>query len=432
MTLEEIITLIDRHSETPRVDAKAGFPWKKAYRDHQLGLVRDMIAMANTRDGGAIVLGVENTGYTVVGLSEEVKTSLDPSAIGEILKRYADPMFQFELHKTQISGKDVAVIRIPEFEEIPILCKQSVESSVDSKRLILRSGAIYIRTEAAQTMEISVAEDMRKFLSRAMLKQREQLLHSIDSLMKFRPAVPSENESNQYQRELTEADQSFINALQKGFLQSSRWEVIAHPTAYKKRVMELRELKGFVANSQVNLRGWPFPDIDHEKAGNFNSGYQSYTDHQDKREGFRLYNTGLFVWKGTMSEELHSGWKQSLDVVSTIWRATEIWEFLKRLYEIFPAADDLSITIRLVGCQGRILRSSDYFTRIFPWHRSSEDTIEINETLQEAELAGTSDEMARAMARHIFAVFNWMDISEDLLMHQQDKLYGRSGQRRSS
>jgi hypothetical protein len=281
-------------------------------------------------------------------------------------------------------------------------------------------------------MEISVAEDMRKLLSRAMLKQREQLLHSIDSLLKFRPLVPSENERNEYQRELTEADQSFITVLQKGFLQTSRWEVIAHPTTYKKRVMELRELKGFVANSQVNLRGWPFPNIDHEKAGNFNSGYQSYTDHQDKREGFRLYNTGLFVWKGTMPEELHSGWKQNLDVVSTIWRTTEIWEFLKRLYEVFPAAHDLSITIRLTGCQGRTLRSSEYFTSIFPWHQSREDKIEFNETLQEAELAATSDEMARVVARHIFAVFNWTDISENLLMSQQDKLYGRSGQRRTS
>jgi hypothetical protein len=432
MTLEEIIALIDRHSETPRVDAKAGFPWKKDCRDQKLELIRDMIAMANTRDGGALVLGVENTGYNVVGLSEEVKASLDQTAIGEILKRYADPMFQFELHKTTISGKDVVVIRIPEFEEIPILCKQSVESSVDPRRLILRSGALYIRTETAQTMEIAVAEDMRKLLSRAMLKQREQLLHSIDGLLKFRPNMPSEKESNEYQREMNEADQSFISVLQKGFLQSSRWEVMAHPTSYKKRVMELRDLKGFVANSQVNLRGLPFPHIDHERASNFNSGYESYSDHKDKREGFRLYNSGLFVWKGAMPEDLHSEWKQTLDVGSTIWRTTEIWEFLKRLYEIFPAAQELSITIRLTGCQGRTLKSPEYFTSLFPWHQSREDTIEVNETLQEAELTATSDEMARAVVRHIFAVFNWTNVSENLLMNQQDKLYGRSGQRRSN
>ena len=54
MTLEEIITLIRRRSETPHVDYKAGFEWKKENRDHQLGLIRDMIAMANVQDGGAI------------------------------------------------------------------------------------------------------------------------------------------------------------------------------------------------------------------------------------------------------------------------------------------------------------------------------------------------------------------------------------------
>jgi hypothetical protein len=64
-------------------------------------------------------------------------------------------------------------------------------------------------------------------------------------------------------------------------------------------------------------------------------------------------------------------------------------------------------------------------------NESSEETIERHETVQEAELIAASDEMARAMARHIFAVFNW-NVGDRLLIDWQNKLYKRSGQARSS
>jgi predicted HTH transcriptional regulator len=60
MTLDEKATLIHRRSETAHVDYKAGLEWNKENRDHQLELIRDMIAMANTPAGGTLILGVED------------------------------------------------------------------------------------------------------------------------------------------------------------------------------------------------------------------------------------------------------------------------------------------------------------------------------------------------------------------------------------
>jgi hypothetical protein len=271
---------------------------------------------------------------------------------------------------------------------------------------------------------------MRQLLSIALFKRREELLRSIENIMKLRPLAPADNSVDQYERELNEADSWFTQVLQKVFLTSGRWEVVAHPAAYRKSGTELQEMKTIVKNSQVELRGWPYPYIDHSTANNFNSGYQSYTDCQDKREAFRFYDSGLFLWKGTMPEDLHnrktSDGKPTLDVMSTIFRITEILEFLKRLYEVFPHSDNLSITLRLTGCHGRVLAGAEVWTQLYR-NESSEDTIERYDIVQEAELAARSGEMARAMARHIFAVFNW-NVPDRLLINWQDKLLKRSGQ----
>lgn len=49
MLESEIAALIQRKTETAHHDYKSGFEWKKDNRDHQLGLLRDMMGMANTQ-----------------------------------------------------------------------------------------------------------------------------------------------------------------------------------------------------------------------------------------------------------------------------------------------------------------------------------------------------------------------------------------------
>ena len=61
MIEKEFIDAIRRRTETANVDYKAGFEWSKANKDQQFELIKDMIGMANTRDGGMIILGVDGT-----------------------------------------------------------------------------------------------------------------------------------------------------------------------------------------------------------------------------------------------------------------------------------------------------------------------------------------------------------------------------------
>ena len=70
---DEIAAVIRLKTETAHVDYKAGFEWKKENKDQQLELLRDMMAMANTRDGGVILLGIED-GTRQEGINDRVRT----------------------------------------------------------------------------------------------------------------------------------------------------------------------------------------------------------------------------------------------------------------------------------------------------------------------------------------------------------------------
>lgn len=229
MLESEILDLVRRKTETANVDYKAGFEWRKENKDLQLGLLRDMMAMANTRDGGTILLGVEDGTYNLAGVSKTILESLDQTDIGQMLHKYSEPKVNYEAQKATADGKDIVVIRVSEFEEVPVICTETLYGK-DPTKPILRRGALYIRTTAAQTEEICTGEEMRELLSRAMLKRGDELLRSIEQVIKGKPIVPTEDTINRYQAELAETDQWLRQVLQKGFLNSPHWELVAYPT----------------------------------------------------------------------------------------------------------------------------------------------------------------------------------------------------------
>ena len=121
MLPNEISDLVRQKAETAHLDYKAGFEWKRDNRDHQLELLRDMMGMANTQDGGTIVLGVEDGTYNPIGLSPEILASLDQTDIGQMLYRYSEPKLDFTLQKDRVDRQDFVAIRVSEFDDVPIL-----------------------------------------------------------------------------------------------------------------------------------------------------------------------------------------------------------------------------------------------------------------------------------------------------------------------
>src|SRR3989442_1555112 len=172
---EEIRHLIQQRAETANLDYKAGFAWTRENRDLKYELIRDLMAMANTMSGGRVIFGVRDADLQFVGVDENVFASVDVTNVLGLLHSNARPNTRCTVYKREIDGKRVVVFDVAEFDETPIICTNGISATDGSRRIILRQGAIYIRTGAATTEEITSPDDMRVLLQRAATRKSDNL-----------------------------------------------------------------------------------------------------------------------------------------------------------------------------------------------------------------------------------------------------------------
>src|SRR5437879_2518277 len=126
MTDEEIKRLVELKSEGPNLDYKAGFEWSKLNRDQKYELVRDLMALANTKDGGRVVFGVRDADLEFVGLAQEIFESIDPTEVLSMLHDNSAPKARCAVFKREIDGRRVIVFDVAEFDETPIICTNGI------------------------------------------------------------------------------------------------------------------------------------------------------------------------------------------------------------------------------------------------------------------------------------------------------------------
>jgi hypothetical protein len=332
-----------------------------------------------------------------------------------------------------VNGKLVVAIMVTEFEDVPIICADTISEIHNGNRLILRKSAVYTRTSAATTEEISTDQEMRELLSRAMLKRGDELLRSVERLIKGKPFSATEESINLYDVEIRQAEDWFKDVLQKGFQTSPRWEVIAHPSQYlPERIANLPDLEQFIKDSQVNLRGWPFPYLgNQEDQSAFNTGFQGHVDSPDIREAFRFYRSGLFVFKRALWEDLKNHktdkGKRTLSFINAIYNVTEWLLFFARLHEHMQTADSVRLQVRLVGCKNRQLASFDARVHLHSeWYESQEDIIAFQRDYTVEELRASPKEIAVIIVKHVFHVFNVKHIPDEQITNWQTKLLTRT------
>jgi Putative DNA-binding domain len=183
LTEKDLPKLLGRKAESKNLDYKQSMNWETATTEQRAAIVKDVLAMANTPDGGKIIFGVRDADCEAIGLAEKEFQSFDATRFADFLNRYADPSFECAIQKFVIDGKKFVTIEIPEFSDVPIICKTDANDS--SGRQILRRGATYIRTNRAASEIVPDAEAMRDLMNRAVMKRGDELLQEREEFEHF-------------------------------------------------------------------------------------------------------------------------------------------------------------------------------------------------------------------------------------------------------
>jgi predicted HTH transcriptional regulator len=175
---------LERRYETNEVEFKG--PGIRTTKAFLATVVRGMLGMANRRDGGYVIIGVESTKrspvgteFNPVGLSEEQAASwLGYDDLSSSVNEYASPSVSFDPTLVIYQERKFAVIRVHQFVDIPILCTKDFGGPGKGARggdgqstQILRRGACYVRSRhKPETSEIPSEEEMRELLELAIDK----------------------------------------------------------------------------------------------------------------------------------------------------------------------------------------------------------------------------------------------------------------------
>ncbi len=194
MTDEEFAQILARGYERNGEEFKPAGPATDGYLFAQVA--RAALGMANRRDGGKVVIGINDTnhGLTPVGISASDMPTWNYDDVAEKLSSYADPSIRFELESHSHEGNQYIVLAVMEFDDIPVLCKKDYPKQ--NNREVLRKGACYVRSRRKpETTEIPTQEDMRDLVDLAtekrLRKNLEQLRRAGGLIVPFQQSTPS-------------------------------------------------------------------------------------------------------------------------------------------------------------------------------------------------------------------------------------------------
>jgi hypothetical protein len=167
LTLEDVENLLLVGYEGRGFEMKG--PGSSEDKAFLVKVARAGLSMGNLRDGGHVVIGINDTKPQEMqpGLDDEQLASwLAYDDVADRLAAYADPPLRFDLAQfTLSSGARVVLLEIHEFDDIPHLCARDYPDD-------LRKGALYVRSrKKPETAEVASSVEMREILDLAAEKR---------------------------------------------------------------------------------------------------------------------------------------------------------------------------------------------------------------------------------------------------------------------
>lgn len=167
MNTSELEDLLEGGTETQTLDFKAACVWDTNV------FAKHILALTNVRDGGYIVVGVEEgkgKPFVRQGMSVVQRDSYQIDEMRDQMTQFADPHVNFTVSFPEDSdGKKYVVIRVLPFDEVPVICRKNSAKT--------KQGCIYYRNRdrRAESAPVSNSFDMREILMDATVKMMQRM-----------------------------------------------------------------------------------------------------------------------------------------------------------------------------------------------------------------------------------------------------------------
>ncbi|MDW7681353.1 MAG: ATP-binding protein, partial [bacterium] len=283
---EELIQFIIKGREERNLEYKGPIKWIDA--QVKARITKTILAMSNLKDGGAIVVGVEQQGerFIPVGLDNKTLATFKQDEISAYVNEYADPFVEIKVSHIEYLKMKFVVIQINEFLELPVICKKD---GIDN----LRKGAVYIRPRRKiETVEVPGQVEMREILENAT----EKLIRKFRSqLLIAEPyTIEPENQAKEkFDNELQGYDmEEILNKIHS----TEYWGINIRPIKFEDEIIKtLTDARELIDKCGVLLRGWDYPHFTHADIKNGNNWIESHVEFEGHIEYWRLYQSGQFI-----------------------------------------------------------------------------------------------------------------------------------------
>jgi hypothetical protein len=416
LTNNEVQGLIEVGHETTNVEFKRGDSLDD--RSYVATVARAAMSLANTRDGGHILLGVDNinpAGDTSGMEPSHVEAWLNHDNVMAKVNAYADPPMALHSESRSLpNGQVIVVLEVSEFDSVPILCKRDQSDK-------LRSGELYTRSlSKPESSRTHTQNELRAVLDLATSKQ---LRRFVETAQGAQLDIGLPGEADPFIKQL-EALGTRFGLEQRPLLTAS-----IRPNTFEKDRLPFEALPAVVRQMSVHHNGWSEPE-------SLNLSNRGDDWIADLSEWF-LYQSGLLFFV----DDLPSGYEADRDSLSGApdsaagyvpvwWLTTKIALFLEVAcrYQQSQFRDlNLLVQVTLRGAEGwQLVVANPGRSSLWGAYRIGGDTW-IRDVVITPEVAlNAGRELAAGLTHDLFQRFGWERATLETIKDMQNQAFGPS------
>ena len=419
---DELTRFIEAAGESANIDAKGPMEWDGG--EASASLTKDILALANCRDGGVIVIGKEEPQpgqFVLTGLSEPQAASFETTRVATWVNNHCSPPVSLVCHRQEHQSRPFVVIAVSEFHDVPVICTKQFELAGKPLKVLLRKGTVYVRTANAESAPLSSVEEMRQLVGLATTKRADQMLAMFQAMMKGRPLLAEKPHEELFEAEQEEVRAALDSEL-KGQTSLGAWTFLCHPVRHHAaRWEETDTLKKVIERSVVRVHQ-EFPPISY--------GMQVREWGICNRRGedaFGLTRSGLFLSIRPFRENtvvFRNPWQPNPDIPAGQWLdfklnlslIIEFFMFLSRFAESFEVGEEVVYEVAAGPLAGRCLASMDSNISLDPTEPCRATTFRRNKAVAVEALRASWEELCVKTLHAFVELFPGLPISKETLM----------------